>query len=251
MRTDRNRCVEFRSFEIGIASELNGRGATRVYTARPGIHCHYLNWSPDGRFIYFVGGIPPDEMDIWRIPSSGGTAERLTFHNSSVAYPAFTSDGTLLYRATADDGSGPWLYALDVGGATRRVSLGVEQYLSIAASADGRRLVAAVSNPTGGLWSVPLTTAIVNEEAAERVPVPAVTARAPRFLPPVSVDGTQPAFTVHVNVLPVFSLFFVGSSPVRDSLSTRTRARRSSPMGREPGAYGRGSWITLIARHAD
>ena len=176
-------------------------------------------------------------MDVWRVPSSGGTAERLTFHNSSVAYTAFVSDGTLLYRATADDGSGPWLYALDVGGATHRVSLGVEQYLSIAASADGRRLVAAVSNPTSGLWSVPLTTAIANEKSTERVPVPAVTALAPRFgpnyllylsskegarglwkfqedkatelwkptdggllVPPsVSADGTQLAFTVHVN----------------------------------------------------
>jgi len=124
-----------------------------------------------------------------------------------------------------------------VEGVTRRVSLGVEQYLSIAASADGRRLVAAVSNPTAGLWSVPLTTAIVDETSTERVQVPAVSALAPRFgpnyllylsskegarglwkfqegkatelwkpadggllVPPaVSADGTQLAFTAHVN----------------------------------------------------
>ena len=97
-----------------FVADRNGRNPTRVYIAQPGIHCHYLNWSPDGRFIYFVGGIPPAEMDVWRVPSSGGTAERLTFHNSSVAYPVFIDDGTLLYRATAEDGSGPWLYALDV-----------------------------------------------------------------------------------------------------------------------------------------
>jgi len=88
-----------------FVADRNGRNPTRVYIAPPGIHCHYLNWSPDGRFIYFVGGIPPAEMDVWRIPSSGGTAERLTFHNSSVAYPTFMSDGTLLYRGRRRVGS--------------------------------------------------------------------------------------------------------------------------------------------------
>ena len=167
-----------------FVADRNGRNPTRVHIAPPGIHSHYLNWSPDGRFIYFVGGIPPSEMDVWRVPASGGTAERLTFHNSSVAYPVFIDDGTLLYRATAEDGSGPWLYALDVERrATHRVALGVEQYLSIAASADGRRLVATVSNPIGGLWSAPVTTAVVSESSTERVPVPAVTALSPRFGP--------------------------------------------------------------------
>ena len=50
-----------------------------------------------------------------------------------------------------------------------RISLGVEQYTSIAASADGRRLVATVSNPDTGLWRVPISDRTVEESAARRI----------------------------------------------------------------------------------
>src|SRR4030095_3367857 len=45
-------------------------------------HCHYLTWSPDAAFIYFVRGFPPDEMDIWRVKPNGESPEQITFHNS-------------------------------------------------------------------------------------------------------------------------------------------------------------------------
>jgi len=48
-------------------------------------------------------------------------------------------DRTLLYTTPAEDGSGPWLWAVDVARRVpRRVPTGLERYLSIAASADGR-----------------------------------------------------------------------------------------------------------------
>src|SRR5262245_347060 len=65
--------------------ETTGR---QIYVApQPGVHNHFPVWSPDEKFIYFVQGYPPDKMDIWRIPSSGGTPERITSHNSLVSYP--------------------------------------------------------------------------------------------------------------------------------------------------------------------
>jgi Tol biopolymer transport system component len=162
-------------------ADRNGRNPRQIYAAAPGVHCHYLVWSPDAQYVYFVSGIPPEELDLWRVPASGGDAEKLTNHNGSVAYPTFIDARTVLYRATANNGSGPWLYALDVATRqSRRVSLGVEQYLSIAAAGDGRRLVAAVANPEGGLWSVPIGASVAREAQAERVTVPTVTARAPR-----------------------------------------------------------------------
>ena len=112
------------------------------------------------------GNLATLEMDLWRISPSGGQPERLTHHkNSNVAFPAAIDNHTVLYVSPAEDGSGPWLYAVDVDRkASRRVTVGLEQYLSVAASADGRRAVATVANPTASLWRVPISDQIVGEE---------------------------------------------------------------------------------------
>jgi hypothetical protein len=62
--------------------------------------------------------------------------ERLTFHESRVLFPTFVDSPTLLYLATADDGSGPWVHALDVERrVSKRINTSVDGYTSIAASA--------------------------------------------------------------------------------------------------------------------
>ena len=64
----------------------------------------------------------------------------MTRHNSRVGYPVSLDDRTLLYTATASDGTGPWLYSMDLGtGASERVITGVEHYISIAASRRSNR----------------------------------------------------------------------------------------------------------------
>ena len=174
-------------------ADSSGGNARRIFIADPGIHSHYLAWSPDGRFIYFSHGVPPDEMDIWRIQSdSGGKPERITNNNSRVAYPVLLDDRTLFYTATADDGTGPWLYNMDLKDrVAHRVSTAVEHYISISASAEvsgrPRRLVAAVSNPIVQLWSVPITNGVAAEQAASRITVPTARSAAPRFSPDSSL----------------------------------------------------------------
>ena len=80
------------------------------------------------------------------------------------------------------DGSGPWLWALDVDRKqTRRVSFGLQKYTSLAASADGRRLVASVANPTASLWSVPILDRIAEERDVTPFPLPTARALMPRF----------------------------------------------------------------------
>jgi len=169
-----------------FVADGDGSNAKRIFLSDPGIHNHYLSWSPDARFIYFSRGIPPDRMDIWRIPSQGGQAERITTHNSRVAYPVLLDERTLLYTATADDGTGPWLYSIDVNDRVpRRVTKGVEHYISISAAVDvpdqPRRLVAAVSNPSVEIWSVPITETVADESAATRLTLPTARSAAPRF----------------------------------------------------------------------
>jgi Tol biopolymer transport system component len=146
------------------------------------VHCHFLAWSPDGRYIYFSKGIPPvGEWDIWRVPAAGGAIERITNHRARVFYPTPIDNRTLVYTAATEDGSR--LYAIDVERRIpHRVSSGVEQYVSVAAGGpQRRRLVATVTNPSGTLWTVPLSTAVVQESAAARVAVPTVRAISPRF----------------------------------------------------------------------
>ncbi|MBV8740176.1 MAG: serine/threonine-protein kinase, partial [Sinobacteraceae bacterium] len=62
--------------------------AQQIYVAAPGTHCHFLTWSTDGKFIYFVRGDPPSaDWDLWRLRPSGMGLERLTSHHTRVTYP--------------------------------------------------------------------------------------------------------------------------------------------------------------------
>jgi Tol biopolymer transport system component len=64
-----------------------------------------------------------------------------------------------------------------------RISLGIEQYLSIQATTDGHRLVATVSNPTNNLWTVPISDSVSEEALASRISLPTFQALSPRFSP--------------------------------------------------------------------
>ena len=171
---------EFDGDPIYIADRDAGN-PRRIFVDKPGYHCHYLTWSPDGRYIYFVKGqAPTQDMDIWRLAVAGGDPERITQHRTWVVSPTPLDNRTLLYASLADDGSGPWLYAVDVEQRIpHRVGLGVEQYTSIAATANGRRLVASVGNPTSDLWSLPVSDHPAAEADAARLSLPSVRARAP------------------------------------------------------------------------
>jgi Tol biopolymer transport system component len=131
--------------------------ARQIYAAASGVHCHYPLWSTDGAFIYFVRGVPPNDWDIWRIRPSGLGLAQLTHHNARVTYPVMLDPRTLLYLVTDADGSGPWIYGLDIERPVpHRLTSGLETYTSLSASADGMRLVATTANPRSSLWRVRL-----------------------------------------------------------------------------------------------
>ncbi|MBV8144501.1 MAG: serine/threonine-protein kinase, partial [Gammaproteobacteria bacterium] len=172
--------------------------ARQIFVAAPGIHCHFLTWSPDGAFIYFVRGDPPSgDWDIWRLRPSGAGLERLTFHHTRVTYPVLLDERTLLYLATDADGSGPWLYVLDVTlRHSRRVSVGLERYTSLAANAERTRLLATVASTRSDLWRVTPISGAPLPNAAERIAAVLQGASAPRFAPGyiayVSSGGARP-----------------------------------------------------------
>ncbi|HEY2907994.1 MAG TPA: hypothetical protein VGJ29_18960 [Vicinamibacterales bacterium] len=155
-----------------------------IFVSGPGLHAHFQTWSPDAAFIYFVQGTLPDALDIWRIRPAGGAAERITQHNSRVSHPILLNDRTLMYLATDTDGSGPWLYSTDVERRVpHRVGAGLDRYTSLAASADGRRLVATLANPNGTFWRLGIGDTAVDTSAT--APIALTTGRgfAPRFGP--------------------------------------------------------------------
>jgi len=136
------------------------------------LHNHNPIWSADGQWIYFVRGPEPtDEMDVWRIRASGGSPEQLTEQRTAVNFLVPIDLRTLLYVAPAEDQSGPWLWALDLASKViRRVSSGLDQYTSVAASRDGRRIVATIANPTASLWTVPILDRLAADRDAQRYP---------------------------------------------------------------------------------
>jgi Tol biopolymer transport system component len=161
--------------------------AQPIFTTSAGRHSHFPIWAPDQSFIYFVSseeGAVPERMDIWRIRPTGGVPERITHHDSRVTHPVFVDTHTLAYLASDQDGSGPWLHTLDVRRRVpHRVSVGLESYSSLAATADGRRLVATVTRPQGSLWRFPITETRTPASAARRIPLTTGSGSSPRLGP--------------------------------------------------------------------
>lgn len=166
-----------------------------IFAAPAGLHSHFPLWAPDQAFIYFVEGSLPDKLDIWRIRPAGGTPERITSHNTRVTHPVLLDRRTMLYLASDADGSGPWLYSID---AERRIphrlTSGPERYTSLAATADGRRLVATLSSPRTTLWRLRIGDSPAEGSAAVQIPLSTTTGFSPRlgpsFLVYVCATGT-------------------------------------------------------------
>jgi Tol biopolymer transport system component len=153
-----------------------------IFTAPTGLHSHFPLWSLDGAFLYFVHGSLPDKLDIWRIPGRGGTPERITSHSGRVSHPVLLGPRTLLYLATDPDASGPWLYGIDVERRIpRRLTSGPDRYTSLAASADGRRLVLTRATPKMTLWRIPISDSPGDMAAARRIALTTSTGFAPRL----------------------------------------------------------------------
>lgn len=155
----------------------DSRGITRqIYSAPAGVHCHFPSWSADDAYIYFARGVPPGAWDIWRIRPSGAGLERITFQDTRVSHPVLLDERTLLYLANDTQGSGPWLYAMDLAQRVpHRISFGLERYTSLAASAAGTRLVATVDESSSSIWSASLGSSLT-----QRISMVSVTGSSPR-----------------------------------------------------------------------
>ena len=158
--------------------------ARPIFTAPADRHSHFPLWASDDRFIYFVHGSLPDKLDIWRIKPAGGMPERITSHNARVTYPVLLNRRTLLYLAADSDGSGPWLYSVDIDRRIpHRLAFGPDRYTSLAATADGKRLVVTRASPKRTLWRVPSGDSLAEASPPVRISLTPATAFSPRLGP--------------------------------------------------------------------
>ena len=166
-----------------------------IFTAPAGLHSHFPLWAPNAAFIYFVQGSLPDKLDIWRISPAGGTPERITSHIGRVSHPVLLDLRTLMYLASDPDDAGPWLYSMDVQRRIpHRLTSGLDRYTSLAASADGRRLVATLASPKRTLWRLQIGDSSTPVSAPAQIELTTSTGFSPRLGPNyllyVSATGT-------------------------------------------------------------
>ncbi|WP_263385161.1 TolB-like translocation protein [Granulicella arctica] len=172
------------------------RPASRpIFTAPAGLHSHFPLWAPDETYLYVVQGLLPDKLDLWRIRPEGGAPERITTHNSHVSHPVFLNQRTLMYLASDADGSGPWLYSIDPAHRIpHRLNPGFDRYTSLAASADGHRLVATLATPKRTLWRLQLDGSATSDSVVVPIPLSTTSGFSPRLGPDyllyVSATGT-------------------------------------------------------------
>jgi tricorn protease-like protein len=167
-----------------IVANPDGSDSREILNSGRGYHQHFPTWGADG-WIYFVRGLEnTGQMDLWRVRPDGTGSERLITGTREPKHPTPVDDKAVLFIGQEPDGAGPWLWAFDLERqVARRLSFGLEQYTSLAASADGRRLVASVANPQVSLWQVPIGSEPAAESDVGPFELPTVRALAPRFGP--------------------------------------------------------------------
>jgi Tol biopolymer transport system component len=164
-----------------VSDDVRLSKSAPIYTAPAGLHSHFPLWSPDSKYIYFVGGAIPDKLDISRIKSTGGDAERITSQSRQISFPVFVDRHTLLYLAKDSDGAGPWLYGMDIDRrVSHRLGSGLDRYTSLAASADGRRLLLTVASPKRSLWRFRIPARLAEPSVPIAVPLTSSTGFSPR-----------------------------------------------------------------------
>ncbi len=166
-----------------ISNGTKSRQDRLLFVGPAGQHCHFPVWAPDSAFIYLAKGASPDKLDAWRIPSSGGTPEQIT-SQGGVTYPVLLNERTLLYLATDTDGSGPWLYGMDVvHRIPHQLTFAPDRYTSLSASADGRRLALTLASPKTTLWRMRVPDAPAQPSAPTRIALSTSSAHSPRLGP--------------------------------------------------------------------
>jgi tricorn protease len=143
---------------VGLLTCLAGAPALAVegWYRDPAIH---------GETVVFTA-----EGDLWRVPASGGLAQRLTTHPAEESQAAISPDGRLLAFVANYEGT-PEVYAMPLsGGAPKRLSF-ENARVWVQGFADDGRIVYASEGVVGPSWSRVLRLVDPASGATETLPL--------------------------------------------------------------------------------
>ena len=129
--------VSYVSYPDGVLWRSRVDGSEKIQLTVPPMRTGAPRWSPDGKQIAFHAVLPGGVMNIYVIPSAGGSAEHLLPSDRGQLDPDWSPDGKSLVFGTAVDPKGS-IYIIDLS--SRRVSTlpGSMGFFSPHWSPDGR-----------------------------------------------------------------------------------------------------------------
>jgi serine/threonine protein kinase len=134
-----------------VLLSLEDRSQTLLYDRQPAFA---PAWSPDGRWIAFDAG-GGNEADIWRVPTSGGAAEKIIAHPGADWMPTYSPDGQKICFLSNRGGQFDlWVYAMETGD-SERITHTPETESGGYWSHDGNRLAFFRNDPnesSAGIW---------------------------------------------------------------------------------------------------
>jgi eukaryotic-like serine/threonine-protein kinase len=207
-----------RSFRTAKAFVMPAHGGNPRQVQPDFSYAAYPVWSPDGRYLVFVGGKgmmtgqpAVDQWDWWVAPVEGGPAiksnARSTFERRGLRAPesgwshrwivpyGWTSSGHILFSARSGDQTNIWRISLStrdgkVGQPLEQLTFGAGRQDYPSAAADGSLVFTALTQKSD-VWSVPIQaqTLVAAGPAVRLTSGPADSTR-----PAVARDGKRLAF---------------------------------------------------------
>src|SRR5579862_791885 len=116
-----------------------------------------FRFSPDGRSMAFARGRSGNTMDVYVMPSAGGTPRRITNGESYISGLAWTEDGRDVVIASERSGSSRLWRVPVAGGTSNPLPEAPDGVFGVASSRSGHRLAYALGMQDVNIWSAQLS----------------------------------------------------------------------------------------------
>jgi serine/threonine protein kinase len=145
-----------------LIADADGQNPRQLVKREGARHIHWPRWSADGRHVYFNYGFQngnSEQTEIFRVAVAGGAPQSVVRSSRRAVFPLPSPDGRGLFFAGNPNGVETNLWWQDLAtDRQQRVTFGIGEYGPSAISADGRRLVAMVSDLRETLQRVAVTS---------------------------------------------------------------------------------------------